>query len=411
MHGKYAGGVSKYMEIPTLAEQAKLKGLNAVVTADMTHKTWLEHVKENLVEEEGVYWDKNKQTSFIIGTEVESKERAHHLIYFESVEDAEKFREKVKEFGSLDCIMCGRPKLRLTPEQVAEKAEECNAIYGPAHSFTPYTGIYAYYDSVKKAYGEFGEKIKFIELGLSADTFFADLMKENHSYAFLSSSDAHSPWPNRLGREFNKIKMKKPCFKELKKALEEREEKLVTLNAGLDPREGKYHKTACNQCYAKYELEEAQNLSFKCRYCKGIIKKGVKDRILELAEFKEEKHPKFRPPYLHMLPLSEIIQLSLEVESSQSKRVQSLWNEFVAVFGNEINVLIEAKKAEMEEVDKRVAEFVESFRKGFVVYESGGGGNYGKPFICLNEKELEEKTKELEEKETAMKKQKSLKEF
>lgn len=389
-HGLYAGGVSDKMLIPVIAEQAKAKGLELVCTGDIQHAKWIEHVRESILEEEnGVFTDNESNANFIISTEVETNDRVHSLAYFPDFQAAEQFREKIRKFGSLDCTMCGRPKLRLKPEQVAEIAFDLGAIIGPSHAFTPYTGMYAHYDSVEAAYGGQAKKIDFIELGLSADTYFADLIGKNHNYTFLSSSDAHSPWPHRLGREFNRIKLAKPDFKSLKRALHEREERLVTLNAGLDPREGKYHCSACNSCYAKYSPEDSKRMEWRCPKCGGSIKKGVRDRIMELADHKNEIHPSFRPDYVHILPLAEIIQLSLGLANPASEKVQEKWRQFVQALGNEIKVLLEAKPEELFAVDKKIAEYVLAFRNGWVLYVPGGGGNYGKPIICLSEKEFE----------------------
>ncbi|MBI4044319.1 MAG: TIGR00375 family protein [Candidatus Diapherotrites archaeon] len=399
LHGLYAGGVSKQMLIPVMAEQSRLKGIEVLVCADALHKNWFEHLKQNIVEtENNVLMDKNQQAYFIAGTEVEDRNRIHHLIYLPSLESAQELREKFLHSGSLDCSMCGRPKLSLSAEQIAEKVLETGGITGPAHSFTPYTGIYAYFDSVKKAYGQMAENIHFIELGLSADTDLADTIAENHGYAFLSSSDAHSPWPNKLGREFNRIKMNKPTFSELKKALAGREEKLITLNAGLDPREGKYHATACNACYAQYSFEQAQSLNWKCIKCANQIKRGVRDRIKMLATKPPGSHPKFRPPYMHVIPLAEIIQIALGAKNANSQAVQSLWKDFVEAFGTEIHALVDAGEAELTEVHAQAAKKIVAFRSGWVSYIPGGGGKYGVPFIFDSEKEFLEKKDKLTEK-------------
>ena len=266
---------------------------------------------------------------------------------------------------------------------------------------------------VKGCAGAIADKNHFIELGLSAGSYFADLIAENHNYSFLSSSDAHSPWPNRIGREFNRIKWGKPTFGNLVKALKERDDKAITLNAGLDPREGKYHRTACNACYAKYSVKQAERFKWKCVRCKGEIKKGVKDRILELATFSNETHPSFRPNYLHLLPLAEIIQIAFDVKQVNSQKVQSRWRDIVERFGNEISVLVDTPIVEIAEVDKAVSGKIEAFRNGFVLYDAGGGGKYGTPFICDNEREFEIKKAEMEnsEMENEIKNQKTLKEY
>jgi len=395
-HSPYAGGVSKNMSIPILAEQAQLKGLHCISTADITHPEWMKHLKENLVEEEnGVYTHKGFDTKFIVGTEIESENRIHHLVYLQDLARVEELAAKLSKFGRLDYYGAGRPKLKVSPEKLAEIVIDLKGLIGPAHSFTPYFGIYAHYDSVQKAYGAFGKNIKFIELGLSADSYFADLIQENHNYNFFTFSDAHSPWPHRLGREFVRALMKEPSFKELEKTLNFESERKITLNVGLDPREGKYHETACNLCYAHYCLKEAEVLKWHCS-CGGSIKKGVKDLILELATFKEEIHPSFRPDYLHLIPLAEIIQLTLGKRMPEDKEVQELWKKFVSNFKNEINVLVDAPIIELLEVNESVGKNIESFRKGLVVYEPGGGGNYGKPFICKDEKEFSERKAEIE---------------
>ena len=374
LHGKFAAGVSKNMTIPVTAEQSRLKGLDVLVTADILHKAWLSHVKENIVEtENGVFEDKNGKAFFIVGGEVEDNKRIHHLIYLPDIASAEQLREQFLGHGNLDCILCGRPQLRLSAEQIAQKVDEAGGITGPAHAFTPYTGLYAFYDSAKKAYGEMGEKLLFIELGLSADTDFADTISENHNYAFLSSSDAHSPWPNRIGREFNRIKMKKPYFKNLVLALKGREEKLIELNAGLNPLEGKYHKTACNNCFAQYSLSQAKVFAFRCIKCGSQIKRGVRDLIEMLADTKKGVHPEFRPPYMHLLPLAEIIQLAFGVKSPNAQKVQGKWKDFVERFENEIKVLIDAPIEELAEVDAGIAKKIGAFRNGLVLYMTGGG--------------------------------------
>ncbi len=415
LHGLYAGGVSKNMFIPTLAEQAKLKGLHVLATADMLHREWTKHVKESITEEgNGVYSDKKGNANFIIGTEVEDTKRVHHLIYFPDIASAETLKQKLSGKAVFDCVMCGRPKIRVNAEEIAEKVEEAGGIMGPAHSFTPYTGIYAHYDSLKDAYGKMHDKILFLELGLSADTDIADLMEENHSYSFVCFSDAHSPWPNRLGREFTRIKMKQPCFKELKKALEKKDEKLITMNVGLNPKEGKYHLTACASCFQKFTVENAEKLKWKCTNCRGEIKKGVKDRITQLASLKETKHPEFRPPYLHFVPLAEIIQSALKVENVNSLKVQEKWKQFVDAFGTEIRTLIDVPTSELKELDQNIGEKIEAFRNDWVVYIPGGGGNYGKPIICSTEKEFKKKQEEIEnelKKEMTSHAQKKLDEF
>ncbi len=414
-HGPYSGGVSKNMLIPIIAEQAKLKGLDIAGTADILHGKWFVHVRDNIVEESnGIFVDKKKLINFVVQVEIQDNARVHHLIFLPDLSSALTLKEKLEGRAAFDAFGCGRPVIRLNAEQIAEKVDEAGGIIGPAHAFTPYFSVYAHFNSLKELYGKMQENVYFIELGLSADSYFADLIDENHNYQFLTCSDAHSPWPYRIGREFTRIKLAEPSFKEVKKALKGKKEKLITLNVGLDPREGKYHCTACNLCFTKYSAERASQLRWKCIKCKGTIKKGVRDRIFELASFSNEKHPEFRPPYLHSLPLAEIIQSALGVKDVKSQKVQSIWKDFVERFGNEINVLIDAPAGELEEVNALVAKKVGAFRNGWVLYIPGGGGNYGQPIICDSREEFENKKGEMKKElagESDFSGQKTLREY
>ncbi len=397
-HGLYSGGVSKNMLLPVIAEQARYKGLDLCSTSDITFGKWLQHCREELVEESnGVFKHRKFDTYFVIGTEVECKDRIHHLVFLPDFAAAETFRESLMGKGNLDSYGMGRPKLRMSAQEVAESVVDASGIIGPAHAFTPYFSVYAHFDSVKGAYGSMGKEIGFIELGLSADTHYADMISENHNYQFITASDSHSPWPYRIGREFIKVELKEPSFKELCKALCERELAAIKLNVGLNPKEGKYHCTACNVCFEKYSLREARVLRFRCRRCRGTIKRGVRDRILMLADAAEGQHPEFRPKYLHAIPLAEIIQDALDVKAINSMGVQGLWREFVDRFGNEINALIDAPIEELGKVNAKVALKVNAFRHGWVHYIPGGGGNYGKPVICNSKEEFERREKELGE--------------
>ena len=49
--------------------------------------------------------------------------------------------------------------------------KEYGCLIGPAHAYSPWTGMYKSFDSIYDCYGKAPD---FVELGLSADTFMAD---------------------------------------------------------------------------------------------------------------------------------------------------------------------------------------------------------------------------------------------
>ncbi len=377
MHGLYSGAVSSRMTPSTIAEQAPLKGLQLLGTADILHRKWINLVKEQLSqgEDEAILEHKNG-TKFLLQTEVEDSNRIHHIIFIPSFSKVEELREKFKtKCKNLDSD--GRPKIWLNSEELAEACIESGCMLGFAHAFTPYFGILAKYDSYKDAYKSQASNIHFLELGLSADTNMADRILELHNLTFLSNSDAHSPWPNKLGREFNTLKLKEISWQELKRAIQRKDSRGCILNVGFNPLEGRYHKTRCRGCLTFFEPKEASELGWRCPKCKNIIKKGVDFRIEELADLPLGKHPSHRPPYKHIIPLSEIIALAIGIKNSWSQKVQDLWQQYVNKFGSEIKVLLETDLKELSELSPKIAEYISYFRNEKIKYVPGGAGVYG----------------------------------
>lgn len=369
------------MELPLIAKQAELKGLHLVGTGDALNPSWMRHMKHNLSEEnDGVYSIKHSITRFLVTTEVEDSRRVHHVILFPSISSAESLTEEFMHFSS-DIERDGRPHLRLNGEEIVDYVKEAGALVGPAHAFTPWTAMYKEYSSISECYGDNMKEIKFLELGLSADTDMADRIPELQDITFMTNSDAHSPWPHRLGREFNRIRVKELVFNEIRKALEGRDNRGFNLNVGLNPREGKYHLTACSRCFLRFKLEDALKLKWRCPECRGLIKKGVSDRINELATREKPIHPEHRPGYIHILPLAEVISLATGITTLTSKTITDRWNSLVKKFGTEINVLVDVNVDEIKKIDPEVGKIIDRFRTGRMRYVAGGGGQYGRPTL------------------------------
>lgn len=384
IHGRYSMATSKNMIPDVIAPQARLKGLDLVGTGDALHSKYLQILDESIEETENGIFSIKQETEeigdsgckFILTVEVEDMKRVHHLLLLPSIGAAYNLRDGLR--GNMDAD--GRPKVRMNGAEIMDLAHEHGCLLGPSHAFTPWTSIYKEYGSILECYDQ---RPDFLELGLSADSDMADHIKELQDIPFLSNSDAHSPWPHRLGREFNKMEVKELSFHEISKCILK---KRIKANYGFDPRLGKYHKTACTKCYKVFEVEEALNRRMKCP-CGGIIKKGVDYRIYELSTWNEPHIPQHRPSYVHILPLAEIISLAYD-KGVTTVFVQKIWKELVQKFGNEIKVLIQAPLKELEKLDPKLTRIIEAFRDNTLHIKSGGGGRYGK--IVLGENNLNE---------------------
>ncbi len=379
IHSRYSAATSGRMVISTIAQQARLKGLSFVGTGDILHPRWMDGVKTELVEvDEGTYEHPRYGTRFILTVEVEDKNRVHHLLLLPSLSAVEGLREELGRY-SVDMDADGRARIELSAPEIVEITLKHRGIIGPAHAFTPWTSMYKEFDSMQACYGDRVGDIKFLELGLSADTFMADRIGELSDVTFLSNSDAHSPWPDKLGREFNRFALSEPTYAEIIKAIEHENGRRVVLNVGFDPRLGKYHRSACSRCYKQFELWEAKALRWRCDKCNGFIKKGVWDRVNELANHPEPRHPPHRPDYMRTAPLAEVVALALGHSDAHASEVQDIWSKLVERFGNEIAVLVDVGIEDVVRVaGQQVAAMVKAFREQRLKVVPGGGGRYGR---------------------------------
>ncbi len=385
IHSRFAGATSNRMTIENISLEAPGKGLDIVGTGDCLHNGWLKEIKQCKTVDEGTY--ELNGTRFILSTEIEAEKRVHHLLFFPSLSKVYEFKERVKS-KSKNIDSDGRANIRMSGEEIAQIAKDIDALIGPAHAFTPWTAIYAYYDSLEDCYGDMADYISFVELGLSADTNFADKIKELHRLTFLTNSDCHSPHPVRLGREFNRFEMKDKNFNELKKAILRVNGNKSVLNVGLPPQEGKYHESACRKCFTHYDLLEAQRRRWRCS-CGGQIKKGVKDRINEKSDFEKPQHPEYRPPYVHLIPMPEIITKAVGQRNPFTKTVTKRWKELIDAFGSEIEVLLEVNIEKIAKVTApAITNSIAAFRENKVKIIPGGGGKYGEIILPDDDKPL-----------------------
>ncbi len=373
LHSKYSMACSGKMDLPTIAQEAAKKGIDLVATGDCIHPLWMKEIRKASVDDETITLGK---TSFTLTTEIEDNHRVHHLLILPSISKSEELAEEMSRHGDLSSD--GRPTVRLNGAEIAEIARDIGALIGPCHAFTPWTAMYAYHDSLKSCYGDMTDYISFLELGLSADSDYADRISELHRLTFLTNSDAHSPLSNKLAREFNRMEVPDMSFEGLRKAILREEHYRVILNVGFYPQEGKYNESACIKCFTHYSLEDSVSNKWKCSVCGGRIKKGVYDRVNELADLPQPVHPDHRPPYVHLMPLSEIIMMALGHASINTKGVQDAWNALIDKFDDELHILLYADQKSMDFVDKRIVDAILAFREKRVILHPGGGGQYGR---------------------------------
>ena len=405
IHSLHSISVSKAMTIPMLAQGAKEKGLHLIGTGDATQPNWLQHLRKHLTLLDGILT--HDSVSFIPTVEIEDTESIHHVVILPDFDSVEALRKTLKPHSpNMNDEWGGRPRARVNGETLAGFVRDAGGMIGPAHAFTPFRSIFREnkHTSLNSCYGSETSHIHFLELGLSADSTTADFIPDLRRLTFITSSDAHSPSPNKLGREFTRFEMKKPAFDELKLAITRKSGRKPVLNVGLDPRLGKYFLSFCSHCRRTLIVQSGNeapsfddlNIYINCEnaaerkrliddihlrkvMCPADGKKlrlGVNDRAAAIGDG-EVKTPSHRPPYIHIAPLLDIIALSLGVKSSTSKRVRALYDKMRNQFGPETLILTEVPIEGIRENNERVAQMIEAYRNKSIGYIIGGGGRYG----------------------------------
>lgn len=359
IHSRFSIASSRSMVPSWILAGCRRKGIAAVGSGDALHREWREMWEEPTGEGDVLV---------IPSAEVEDRDRVHHLILAETFGIFEDLALRFSPSAPSITTM-GRPHLKLSGEEIAREVHEAGGLIGPAHAFTPWTSLYASFDRARECYGE--ERPDLLELGLSADSSYGAGISELRGIPFLSNSDAHSPSPAKIGREFNRMQVQSFSGRGVLEAIQGGG---IAMNAGFFPEEGKYNRTACTRCYRQFTLREAGTLAWRCPDDGGLLKKGVSDRARELSDIPREP----RPPYLHLIPLLEIIQRILGTSSPTTKRCTALYTSFLETFGDEIRILVDVPVTEIQELNEGVGDAVGKLRTGRVQLFPGGGGRYGR---------------------------------
>lgn len=357
-------------------ECAERKGINIVGIIDCASPYVIEDI-ENFLETGDAYELKDggiiykDKVCILLGSEVETSEKgrngkcgsAHNVCFFPHLKDIKEFSKEMSTH--IHNITLSTQRSDISGYQLIDIVEKYNGILIPAHIFTPFKSYYGNCtDRLKEVFKEKYDKIFAVELGLSSDTFLADMISELEEKTFVTNSDAHSL--PKIAREYNKMLVEDISFKEVVKALKNQDGRKIIANYGLDPKLGKYHRTHCDDCDSTIETKEPVEICPKCGSNKVIF--GVFDRIELIKDKKETKSPKDRPPYIYQIPLTFIPGVG-------GKTISKLLD----TFDTEMNILHKLSEDDIEAIiGEKIARNIVNAREGNMKVESGGGGNYGK---------------------------------
>ncbi len=357
-------------------ECAERKGINIVGIIDCASPYVIEDI-ENFLKTGDAYELKDggiiykDKVCILLGSEVETSEKgrngksgaAHNVCFFPHLSDIKGFSDEMSKH--IKNITLSTQRSDVSGYELIDIVEKYNGILIPAHIFTPFKSYYGNCtDRIKDIFKEKYDKIFAVELGLSSDTFLADMISELESKTFVTNSDAHSL--PKIAREYNKLQVEDISFKEVVKALKNEEGRKVLANYGLDPKLGKYHRTHCDNCNSTIETKQPVEICPKCGSDKVTF--GVFDRIELIKDKEETLSPQNRPPYIYQIPLNFIPGIG-------GKTIEKLLDHFET----EMNILHKLSEDDIEAVvGEKVSKNIVNARTGNMKVASGGGGNYGK---------------------------------
>ena len=407
LHSKYSRATSSQMDLENLDKFAKIKGIKVLGTGDFTHPLWFKEIKEKLEPaQNGLFKLKNStsETRFILTSEISciySKNykvrKIHILVFAPSLEIVEKINGYLSIVGNLKAD--GRPILGLDAKElvkiVLNISQDCLIV--PAHLMTPWFSLFGSksgFDSIEECFEDYSKYIFAGETGLSASPDMLWRMPDGRRITLISNSDAHSL--SHLGREANFFDTELSYFA-IKEAIKSKDPQKFLYTIEFFPEEGKYHYDGHRLCGVSLSPQESKKYNNICPVCHKLLTIGVLNRVEQLADRTEGFVPEAAIPFKRLVPLEEIIANVLNQKVGTIRVIQE-YQKLIKNFKNEFNVLIEAKREDLEKVTlPEIVQGIINVREGRVLVIPGYDGVYGKIEVLRNQNENLDNNKPLQQ--------------
>jgi len=393
LHSRFSRACSKAINIPNLVKYARIKGVGLLGTGDFQHPEWFKELN-SLEEREGVLYYDN--FPFLWQTELSlmythngKGRRVHYVILAPNKEVVKQIIDFLKSKGRLDYD--GRPIFGFSSIELVEAMEKIDNKIEiiPAHCMTPWFGVFGSnsgYDSLKEAFEDKVGRIHAIESGMSADPKM--LWRLDTGKSIISSSDSHSFWPWRIGREATVFNLSKSSLSYNAISNQIRKNSFDS-TVEVEPSYGRYHFDGHRNCGFSCSTEETEKLGGICPVCKRALTIGVENRVEKLATNPLDFKPKNAKPFYTLLPLHELIALNLGF-GMQTSKVWTVYNDLIKKFENEFNILLNVSREELirKEVDAKLIGLILKNRVGNINVVPGFDGQYGTPILSEKQSTL-----------------------
>ncbi len=400
------------MNLEEITRYAAIKGLGLLGTGDALHPGWFKELNERLeeIDDTGIYRVKSSESSayFIFQTEVatvhqyrEKFRRIHHVILMPSKDVSAQLADRLSTYG--DLASDGRPVLTITPAELVDiiLETEKRCLIFPAHAWTPWWSVFGSFsgvDSLEEAYEDRVKDIHALETGLSSDPPMNWRVSSLDRLTLVSASDAHSPYPFRLGREAVAFELDRLTYEEVTDAIRKKDRNRIIMTVEVPPAYGKYHWSGHRNCnVGPLSPEEAKSIGYKCSVCGKKLTKGVDDRVNELADRPPNYIPEGSIGFKYAIPLQELIAASegVSLESEHKLMSSKIWKEYariISALGDEFRIMFEVSEEELRNaMTPQLVNLIMAVRQNKIKIIPGFDGVYGRIIFGTEEKMEERK--------------------
>jgi len=383
IHSKYSRATSRDMDIPHLANWARIKGISLMGTGDFTHHLWLEELKRSLTDTgNGLFM--HRGVHFMLTAEVSSiyskknrTYRIHNLIFAPSFKTVEKINEVLGRRGNLAAD--GRPILGIPADELARIVfdidERCMVV--PAHIWTPWFSLFGSlsgFDRIEDCFEKQTDKIFALETGLSSDPAMNWRLSALDRFSLISNSDSHSP--AKIGREANVFDCEL-SYEAIRGTLRAKDPKRFLYTIEFFPEEGKYHYDGHRLCGIRFSPQESRERKGICPKCGKPLTIGVMNRVYKLADRSGGFTPDNAIPFKNAVPFAEILAEAKGVKK-ESAVIEKEYFNLIAAFGTEFDILLRAPHEVLKKhLPGNVVQGILRMRRGIVSAQAGYDGEYG----------------------------------
>jgi len=145
IHGRYSQATSDNLTIPNLEKYARIKGINLMGTGDFTHPKWIQHIKEELADEDNTGIFKTKSGfNFMLTSELSliysqggKGRRVHNILFAPNLDVVQQITDYLLTKGRIDYD--GRPIFKIPCPEFSESLKKISNDIEiiPAHCLTP----------------------------------------------------------------------------------------------------------------------------------------------------------------------------------------------------------------------------------------------------------------------------------